>query len=312
MASGSHTTHDPTAAFPLDHGFLRPGRTNFRVDKMIVRQDDYVRFLSVADNLKFCELRAPRSKLHVSLEELERYVTIAARTEGHGARRYKFGEGFWNLKLTEHGKRLPDSKLLLTVWRQCPCGAIKLTETVFVGNLRNNKLVLQFSSFMSTHTVACVPPGTTERPKLLISERVAVKEVGRNPTARPRDIEQGNITLSSFAHATESASILMESLAGVKIEKIRQTLKNSRAVGREDGDFVAVHRMITALARGAEAEDTLDAFNIIEYHPARDESMSDPKNPNSWWWILIEMPCVPELSLHIVPPLVIVFAVGCK
>ena len=49
MASGTHTTHDPTAAFPLDHGFLQAGRTNFRVDKMIVRQDDYVRFLSIAN-----------------------------------------------------------------------------------------------------------------------------------------------------------------------------------------------------------------------------------------------------------------------
>ena len=55
----------------------------------------------------------------------------------------------------------------------------------------------------------CVPLGAKKRPVPLIGARVAVKEVGRDVTARPGQIEQGIITTSSASHHPDRFAQLM-------------------------------------------------------------------------------------------------------
>jgi hypothetical protein len=218
-------------------------------------------------------------------DRLEDFVTIARQADGHAAPRYKYSEGLWNLILTERGASLPRCQKLLTVRRECAngCGAIMLSEMVTVGNLQDRKLQIQFSSFRSKHTLECVPAGAVQRPRLLIGSRVAVKEVGRDSTVRPRDIEEGSIKLSISAHGTQTASLAMHMLDGVPIEVARATLKRSRAVNRHDGDFDAVHRLMMGVAKRAETTKTLEQLNILEYHPCKDAACTDPNDADSWF-----------------------------
>jgi hypothetical protein len=283
-----------TPEFPLEHVFLDPEKNDFRRDVMVVQMDKYVRFLGEASNVMFCPLLVCRTRPHMTKpDRLEDFVTIARQVDGHAAPRYKFSEGLWNLGLTERGEALEGDCKLLTVRRQCAkgCGAIALSEMVTVGNLRDRTLHIQFTSFGSRHTPQCVPEGATKRSQLLIGSRVAVKEIGRDPTVRPRDIEEGSIKLSLAAHGSETASLAMHMLDGVPIEFARGTLKRSRAVNRHDGDFDAVHRLMTGVGKRAETSKTLEQLNILQYHPCKDVSCKDPDNPDSWFGAGLAISC---------------------
>ena len=130
-----------------------------------------------------------------------------------------------------------------------------------------------FRSYSITHTIACVPAGTLARPvktKPLIGTRVAVKELGRQVDVRPSQIEVGNVKVSSVAHDPEILPMLLSQSKVLPIGKIAPTLKTSRGVRREKGDFPAVHDMLTAAAVAAEDNGQLQPLQILQYHPAVD------------------------------------------
>ena len=284
VAVPTDTLYLRTTEFPLEHVFPNPEKVNFRRDVMVVQMDKYVRFLGEANNIMFCPLLVCRSRPHVTKpDQLEDFVSIARQVDGHAAPRYKFAEGLWNLVLTERGEALEGDCKLLTVHRRCAkgCGAIMLSEMVTVGDLRDRTLHIQFTCFRSHHTLQCVPPGATKRSQLLIGSRVAVKEIGRDPTVRPRDIEEGSIKFSLATHGSETASLAMHMLDGVPIEFARGTLKRSQVVNRHDGDFDVVHHLMTAVGKRAETSRTLEQLNILQYHPCKDVYCKDPDNPAS-------------------------------
>ena len=127
----------------------------------------------------------------------------------------------------------------------------------------NRTVQIHFRAFSANHSGKCVPEGTETRPTPLIGAWVAVKEIGRDITARPSQIEQGVITTSSASHHPDTVGFMVSQAPTLSIGAIRKTLEHSRSVGREDGDFSAVHAMLAGAAAQAEADGTLQQFRII-------------------------------------------------
>jgi hypothetical protein len=163
------------------------------------------------------------------------------------------------------------------------------TEMVTVQDVLDRNVCVEFRSFSGEHTTVCVPPDAMDRTRTLTGARVAVKELGRVFSTKPTDIEKGNVVLSGEAHSAGTADLTMQMIQGLPLDKIRETLNKSRSVGRDDGDFDAIHTMLTNDARAADAGDALDTFNIVEYHPATSSTCSDVSNPASWFWIIIKV-----------------------
>ena len=139
-------------------------------------------------------------------------------------------------------------------------------------DLRQRDVHIRFRSFSSAHTISCVPAGTVAHPQkcLLIGSRVAVKELGRQIDARPIQIEEGNVKVSSAAHDPEILPMLLSQSKALPIGTISKMLEHSRGVRREKGDFPAVHDILTAAAMVAEDNGQLESFQILQYHPAVD------------------------------------------
>ena len=125
----------------------------------------------------------------------------------------------------------------------------------------------------------------------LIGARVAVKEVGRDVTARPGQIEQGIITTSSASHHPDAIGFMLKQAPTLSLGAISKTLENSRSAGRGDGDFSAVDKMLIDAARRADAGPTgVNDFYTLEYHPARDSTCDDASDPDAWWFTIVAMP----------------------
>jgi hypothetical protein len=234
----------------------------------------FLAFLSESAELRACSLRVIKTRTNGNLRPLSDYVTIAVQAPGAGHRRYKYAEACWNLALTEKGQLLPLDVQLLQIERSCSkgCGAVTWYEIVTPQDLRDRTVQICFRSYSITHTIACVPVGTVARPKEcpLLGSRVAVKELGRQVDVRPSQIEVGNVKVSSVAHDPEILPMLLSQSKALPIGKIAPTLKTSRGVRREKGDFPAVHDMLTAAAVAAEDNGQLQSFQILQYHPAVD------------------------------------------
>ena len=144
-----------------------------------------------------------------------------------------------------------------------------------------------FSMLSALHLDCCVSPGATCRATPLIGCRVAVKEIGRQFDARPSQIEQGTVSLSAAAHAPETMGTMVTQAASLPVGTIRATLKHSRHIGREDGDFAGVHKMLIKAAADAELGGLLEDFSILEYHPAANKNCADVENEDSWYFIVV-------------------------
>ena len=222
------------------------------------------------------------------MRPLDNYTDMVA------GKRYIFGEGLWNISLTDAGKALSAGTKLLSVHRACTCGAVKWTETLDTTDARERMLQVQFKKFSSKHTAACKVDAVDENQKrkhLKPDQRIAVKELARVKMTKPSAIEKGDGVLNSWAHDPAIASTIMQQSHNLPISAIRHTMKTARAVGkRGEQDFDVVHRLILAALDAAEEDDALDDFHILEYHPAEDPSCQDVKNPASHYWIVIQMP----------------------
>ena len=281
----ANVLHPATADFPLRHSFVHGDSGDPFTDWIRLPMGDFVDFIANSEELRYCPLRAPRSVPNSRLKPLSDYVTIAVGT----GRRYKYAEACWNLSLTKKGRQLPSETQLLSVLRACHpgCGAVRWQEVVTVQDLLDRTVQVCFSMLSTLHLDCCVSPGATCRATPLIGCRVAVKEIGRQFDARPSQIEQGTVSLSAAAHAPETMGMIVTQASSLPIGTIRSTLKHSRHVGREDGDFVAVHNMLTKAAADAELGGLLEDFSILEYHPAANPNCADVENEDSWYFIVV-------------------------
>ena len=282
-----------TAEFPMDHTFVEANHSGDPTRELIsVSMTDFVVFLGQCREVQFCTLRVKKTKPAPGLKPLSDYVTIATQPDpSKRPRTHKYAEGFWNLALTDKGKQLNRPRIdVLMVERQCLCGAVQWRESVTVGDLTRRTVQIRFTSFRSMHTVECVPAGTTARPGLLIGNRVAVKELGREITAVPSQIEEGSVNVSVAAHDPSMVSTMLSQGKAMDVKAIKKTLEHSRSIGREDGDFSAVHHMLSAAASRAVQTKTLDDFNILEYHPAIDPQCANVEDARSWYYMLVQMP----------------------
>ena len=198
----SFVVHLGTEAFPLQHSFVDAKHSGDPAHEHIrVTMTHFVAFLDESVQLRHCPLRVVKTSPSRALGgPLSDFVAIPPAMPGSGARTYKCAEGLWNLTLTAKGKLLGDAIELLTVHRKCLCNAVQWQETVTVKDVTDRTLQIRFKQFSADHSVDCVPLGAKKRPVPLIGARVAVKEVGRDVTARPGQIEQGIITTSSASH----------------------------------------------------------------------------------------------------------------
>lgn len=146
------------------------------------------------------------------------------------------------------------------------CRAMQWTETVSVQDLLDRKVCVQFRSYSAEHTTTCAPQDVEDRLRILTGARVAMKELGRVFSTKPTDIEKGNVTISGGAHSGGTADLTMQLIDGLSLGTIRKTLDNSRSVGRDNGDFDAIHLMLTKDAQAAEAgEASACAFSTAHY-----------------------------------------------
>ena len=281
----ANVLHPATADFPLRHSFVHGDSGDPFTDWIRLPMGDFVDFITNSEELRYCPLRAPRSVPNSRLKPLSDYVTIAVGT----GRRYKYAEACWNLSLTEKGRQLPSETQLLSVLRACHprCGAVRWQEVVTVRDLLDRTVQVCFSMLSTLHLDCCVPPGATSRATPLIGCLVAVKEIGRQFDARPSQIEQGTVSLSAAAHAPETMGTMVTQAASLPVGTIRATLKHSRHIGREDGDFAGVHKMLIKAAADAELGGLLEDFSILEYHPAANKNCADVENEDSWYFIVV-------------------------
>jgi hypothetical protein len=203
---------------------------------------NFLAVLSESAELRLCSLRVIRTTVNRDYRPLSDYITIAVQAPGSGERRYKYAGGCWNVALMEKGRLLPPHIELLQIRRSCSkgCGAMEWVETVTPQDLRDRKLQICFHVYSTVHTIACVPAGTVAHPiktKPLIGSRVAVKELGRHVDVRSSHIEDGNVKVSSAAHDLNILPMLLSQSKALPIGKIGPTLKTSRGVRREKGDF---------------------------------------------------------------------------
>ena len=318
LASSTIVLHKATDAFPLVHEFIGTERyarmPTYTRDRMRVRMDDFVEFLSkaaqvllfthtiiVLDGLNLLEsvttnsvvaqvqsrvLRVLRTKL--LLRPLDKYVDVSS------AQRYRYATGLWNIMLSADGLELPIGTKLLRVKRACACGAVCWTEMLDTADARDRMLQIQFTQFSDEHKPGCQIAAVDQNQKptqLTPSQRAAVKELSRVTTTKPSTVEKGEVVLNSWAHDPRVASIIAEQAKGLPIRAIRHTMKNARKAGKGgEQDFDVVHRLILAALGAAEGDGALDDFHILEYHPAEDPSCKDVKNPRSHYWIVVQMP----------------------
>ena len=112
---------------------LTPTDTNPQESWVRVRMSDLSAMLHDEDLCRYCPIYATRTKTNQALKPIAEYVTVFAdQPSQSGHRRYKYSEGCKNLQLTDKGKHLDPSTLLVTIWRRChkDCSALQWEERV--------------------------------------------------------------------------------------------------------------------------------------------------------------------------------------
>ena len=112
---------------------LTPTDTNPLESWVRVRMSDLSAMLHDEDLCRYCPIYATRTKTNQALKPIAEYVTVFAdQPSQSGHRRYKYSEGCKNLQLTDKGKHLDPSTLLVTIWRRChkDCSALQWEERV--------------------------------------------------------------------------------------------------------------------------------------------------------------------------------------
>jgi len=280
--------HGATPAFPMPYAFNGEARwLDPWKDDLVVQMKDFLPFLNTAPGLRLCTIRSKFTKKHV-----DDFDAVVRRLKGTGntTRRYIYAEGCVNLSLHPHCV-LADDQRLLTVKRECACGAVRWSETVTVKDLKDRTLHLTFTEHSTVHKENCVVPGSTERSHPLIGQFVYVKELAADRTNTTSKIEVGAAHFDQHAHDLSVISDLAQHGKDLPRGFIQETIKNARASSRGrsgEGDFDLTHRRITELV--AEADGDLERIRVVEYHPVADMEATDPTDPQSWYWYLVEMP----------------------
>jgi hypothetical protein len=214
----------------------------------VVQMKDVLPFLNTTPRLQLCTLRCKYTKKHVS-----NFDTVVRRLKGKGdaTRRYIYAEGCVNLSLHPHSG-LDGSQRLLSVKRECACGAVGWLETVTAKDLEDRTVHLTFTAQSTEHKDVCVAPGATERSQPLVGQYVYVKELALDRTNTASKIEVGSAHFDQHANDVSVVSDLAQHGKDLDLGFIQNTLKHARASGRGhggEGDFDLIHsRIVNVLA----------------------------------------------------------------